>query len=155
MSSFFAAAPAEAGQNDVENDGFFPTIDIGAASAAMRQDGTVTPERLRGALIEAMLLVNDCLGVWRVEQQAAGHRALNAVPATRVNGVSAHVHRYLRAVYCEARASLIERYRDYDATAAGDRKAEQLMPAADDLRRDARWAISDIVGRPRTTVELI
>lgn len=155
MSSFLASAPAQPGKAAIANDGFFPDIDVDVAMAAMRQDGTVTAERLRVALVEAMLSVNDGLSAWRAAQQAAGHATLDAVPAGRIDGKPAHAHRYLRAVYCEARASLIERYRDYDATAAGDRKAEALIQAVDDLRRDARWAISDIAGRPRSTVELI
>ena len=155
MSSFFAAAPAESGQNLIANDGFFPDIGVDAATEAMRQDGTVTAERLRGALVEAALSVNADLATWRADQQAAGYETLVAVPAAQIDGKSTHVHRYLRAVYCEARAGLIERYRDYDATAAGDRKAEALMQAVEDLRRDARWATSDIVGRSRSTVELI
>ncbi|SDP46260.1 Phage head completion protein (GPL) [Ralstonia sp. 25mfcol4.1] len=155
MSSFFAAEPAATGQNLIVNDGFFPDIDVDTATAAMRQDGTVTAERLRAALVEAALSVNEDLGVWRAEQLAAGYESLEAVPAALIDSKSAHLHRYLRAVYCEARAGLIERYRDYDATAAGDRKAEALMQAVEDLRRDARWATSDIIGRPRSTVELI
>lgn len=155
MSSFFASAPAQADQNVIDNDGFFPDIDVDTATAAMRQDGTVTAERLRAALVEAALSVNEDLAAWRAEQQAADYFTLEEVPAPQIDGKSAHVHRYLRAVYCEARAGLIERYRDYDATAAGDRKAEALMQAVEDLRRDARWATSDIVGRSRSTVELI
>ncbi|MCO1344221.1 head completion/stabilization protein [Burkholderia multivorans] len=54
-----------------------------------------------------------------------------------------------------AKATLIERYRDYDTTGDGARRADELEPQSDELRRDARWAISDIVGRPRVTVELI
>lgn len=155
MSSFFAAEPTAAGQNLIVNDGFFPDIDVDTATAAMRQDGTVTAERLRAALVEAALSVNADLGAWRTEQQAAGYETLESVPSAQIDSKSAHLHRYLRAVYCEARAGLIERYRDYDATAAGDRKAEALMQAVEDLRRDARWATSDIIGRPRSTVELI
>ncbi|MWL87167.1 head completion/stabilization protein [Cupriavidus sp. SW-Y-13] len=155
MSSFLAAAPAQAGQHVIRNDGFFPDIDIDAALSAMRQDGTVTPDRLRGALVEAVLSINGCLQPWRLTQAAAGHASLEAVPAEKIDGKSAHLHRYLRAVYCEARAGLIERYRDYDATAAGDSRAEALMQAVEDLRRDARWAVSDIAGRPRSTVALI
>jgi len=155
MSSFFASEPAASDQSQIVNDGFFPDIDVDTATEAMRQDGTVTAERLRGALVEAALSVNADLAMWRAEQQAAGYATLVAVPAAQIDGKSAHAHRYLRAVYCEARAGLIERYRDYDATAAGDRKAEALMQAVEDLRRDARWAASDIVGRPRSTVELI
>lgn len=155
MSSFFASAPAQSDVNAIGNNGFFPDIDVDVAMVAMRQDGTVTTERLRAALVEAVLSVNEDLEGWASTQKAAGINTLADVPAKKVDGKSAHIHRYLRAVYCEARAGLIERYRDYDATADGDRKAEALMQAVEDLRRDARWAVSDIVGRQRSTVELI
>ncbi|WP_415583028.1 head completion/stabilization protein [Cupriavidus taiwanensis] len=155
MSSFIATAVATPGQNLIANDGFFPAIDVDQASAAMRQDGTVTPDRLRAALIEAALSVNAELDSWKAAQQAAGHATLDAVPAARIDGKSANLHRYLRALYCQARAGLIERYRDYDATAAGNKTAEALLQAVEDLRRDARWAISDLLGITRTTVELI
>lgn len=155
MSSFLASAPAKPDQDGIANDGFFPNLTVADALAAMRQDGTVTPERLRGALIEAVLAVNEELAVWKANRQAAGYGTLADVPAPKIDGKSAHLHRYLRAVYCQARAGLIERYRDYDATAAGDRKAEAMMQAVEDLRRDGRWAINDLLGTSRTTVELI
>jgi hypothetical protein len=155
MSSFIATAPARPDHAQIANDGFFPDLDVAAAQSAMRQDGTVTAERLRAALIEATLSVNEELAGWKADHLASGCKSLAAIPAPTVDGKSAHEHRYLRAVYCEARASLIERYRDYDATAAGDRQAEALMQAVEDLRRDARWAISDMQGIARTTVELI
>lgn len=159
MSSFIAAAPvptpAQPGGQAIRNDGFFPDIDVDQARAAMRLDGTVTPERLRAALVDAALSVNDELAAWRARQLAAGFAGLGAVPAQWIDGQSRHVHRYLRAVHCTAAAWLIERYRSFDATAAGDRKAEAENTSVDDLRRDARWAISDIAGAPRTTVELI
>lgn len=66
-----------------------------------------------------------------------------------------HVHRYGRAIGCSAKAVLLERYRDYDTTAAGNKKSDQLDSPVDDLRRDARWAISGILGISRNTVELI
>ncbi len=155
MSSFFAAAPASSDQDAISNDGFFPDVSVTDALAAMRQDGTVTRERMRAALVEAVLSVNEELADWKTRQMAASYATLADVPAPKVDGTSAHGHRYLRAVYCQARAGLIERYRDYDATATGDRNAEKLELAVDDLRRDARWAIGDIRGIPRTTVELI
>ncbi len=155
MSSFIATAPAQAGQTLIANDGFFPDIDVDQALAAMREDGTVTPERFRSALVEAALSVNGELATWKTAQLAAGHTSLTDVPAPQVDGKSAHLHRYLRALYCQARAGLIERYRDYDATASGNKTAEALLQAVEDLRRDARWAVSDILGITRTTVELI
>ena len=84
-----------------------------------------------------------------------GHHPADDVPAEQIAATSIHVHRYLRAVGCFAKASLTERYRDFDTTAAGNKKADQLENPIDDLRRDARWAISGILGIGRNTVELI
>jgi hypothetical protein len=72
-----------------------------------------------------------------------------------VDNLSVHTHRYIRAVGSLAKAFVTETHRDVDATAAGEKKSEVLDPTIADLRRDARWAISDILGIPRTTVELI
>jgi hypothetical protein len=62
---------------------------------------------------------------------------------------------YQRAVYATAKAELIERYRDFDSTDAGQRRAEAMELSVDDYRRQARYAIRDILGRPRATVELL
>ena len=155
--SFIAAAPvpAPAANKPITNDGFFPDIDVDQAYTAMRLDGTVTPERLRASLVEAVLSVNAELQAWKAAQMSFGRETLAHVPAARIDGQSAHLHRYQRAVHCLAAAWLIERYRTIDATATGDRKAEAENLGVDDLRRDARWAISDLTGVGRTTVELI
>jgi hypothetical protein len=150
--SFISTAPVVPRQVPIVNDGFFPDIDLDAVPAALRLDGTVTPERLRAAVVEAVLSINAELADWKT---GSGVGRLADVAAPMVDGQSAHVHRYLRAVLCTARANLIERYRDFDTTAAGERRALSLEAAVDDLRRDARWAVSDILGIPRSTVALI
>jgi len=158
MSSFIAAAPVPTPPQPggtIDNDGFFPNIDIDQAYAAMRLDGTVTLERMRSALVEAVLTVNTDLAAWKATQQSIGFASLVDVPAPKVDGKSAHLHRYLRAIHCNAAAWLTERYRTLDATATGDRRAEAENLGVDDLRRDAHWAINDIIGAPRVTVELI
>lgn len=152
--SFIAKADA-AVETAIANDGFFPSINPVDARDAMRMDGTVTAERLRNSLIDAISSVNDELAVWKAAQIAAGHATLTAVPASTVDAISAHLHRYKRAVYAMSKANLIERYRDFDSTNAGNKKADQMENPIDDLRRDARWAISDILDIGRTTVELI
>lgn len=154
--SFVTTAPTTPEQEPpIANGDFWPEIDPAQIREAQRIDTTITPERLRAALIEAMAAANGELEAWRLLQVAAGHATLAAVPGTEIDDESIHVHRYRRAVGCLAKANLIERYRDYDTTARGDRKADVLADPIDDLRRDARWAISDILGVGRTTVELI
>lgn len=148
-----AADPADAGVIDAAP--FWPSIDPEAIRESHRIDSTITAARLLDALVEAMATVNAELSAWRLAQIAAGKATLAAVPAEQIGGESIHAHRYRRAVGCMAKANLAERYRDYDTTARGDRKADVMADPIDDLRRDARWAISDIHGLGRSTVELI
>lgn len=153
-----ANPPATGSQIDgtpIRSGAFWPELDPVATRAAMRLDGTVTAERLRSALIEAIASVNGQLADWRRAQQAAGHTSLSAVPADEIDDTSILVQRWQRAVQCTAAANLTERYRSFDSTAAGNKKADDMDTAVDDLRRDSRWAISDIIGQQRTTIELI
>lgn len=159
MNSFIATAPAGTVSGTpatvIANDGWFPDIDLTALRAAMRLDGTVTQERLREAATAAMASVNAELATWRDAQLAAGHAGLADVPAASIGGESVQLARYRRAVYHLAHADLTERYRDYDATKSGGQRAEDLEATVCDARRNVRWALNDLRGIPRTTVELI
>ena len=139
----------------VHNSAFFPDIDITALRDSMLLDGTVTFPRLHEAVINAIATVNADLCAWRLAQQANGHATLDAVPADRVDDESVLDAHYRRAVYCLAAANLRERFRSFDTTGDGHQAADRLETPIDDLRRDARWAIRDILGVSRTTVELI
>lgn len=148
-------SPTAAEETAIENDGWFPAIDLAHLRSTMRLDGTVTPDRLGHAAVNAMLSVNAELAAYKEAQQAAGLATLAAVPAPQLGGESAQLHRYRRAVYACVQADLIERYRDFDTTGAGDKLAEKLELRIDALRRDLRWALADLMGQRRTTVELI
>lgn len=134
---------------------FWPDIDPVEIRAQQRLDNTVHQDRLRGALIEAIATTNAALLAFRQAHQELGTAALADVVAEEIDGVSIIVHRYQRAVGSLAKALLMERYRDFDATGKGDKKADQLTDPIDDCRRDHLNAIADITGRPRVTVELI
>ncbi|WP_261534333.1 head completion/stabilization protein [Burkholderia multivorans] len=146
------AQPPHTAAPPIANDAFYPDVSLEHARDTMRLDGSVTDARLRHEMLAAIASVNDEL---RTAWRDAGFARLADVPADQLDGESVLLQHYRRAVYCLAKATLIERYRDYDTTGDGARRADDLEPQSDELRRDARWAISDIVGRPRVTVELI
>src|SRR5450830_603750 len=75
--------------------------------------------------------------------------------ADQVGRSSVLVLHYRRAVYSAVQAELVEEYRDMDTTGKGDKNADAMEPRADTHRRNMRWALSDLLGQPRTTVELI
>jgi len=142
-------------QAEIDSGPFWPQIDPGQARLEMRLDGTVNATRLRTALIEAVALVNTELDTWATQQQASGHTTLASTTDKQIDLVSINVLRYNRAVYCYAAANLQERLRNFDTTAEGHKRADALTDPIDDHRRDARWAVGDIMGRSRTVVELI
>lgn len=147
-----AADPVEA---PIESDEFWPVINPVRLRASQRIDSSITADRLRAALIDAIASVNAELDTWRLAQLAAGYAMLEDVPAGTIDNISLLLHRYERAIGCLAKADVTERMRDFDTTNEGHRQADALNPAIDDLRRDARWAISAILGVGRNTVELI
>lgn len=153
MSGFVAGASTPSGH--INTDPFWPSIDLDQLRATLRIDGSVTPARLETAVINAAISVNRELSTWRINQQAAGFTRLSEVPAELVKGESAQVHLYRRAIEAGVGAEVCERYRSYDSTNTGNRKAEELAPNIDDYHRDQRWAIRDFLGTKRTTVELI
>ena len=154
--SFITTSPLpETVTTIISNSTFWPDIDLSQLRDAVRIDGTVTDKRLTHAVINAISSVNRDLSDWRQEQKNAGATTLNDVEAEEINGESELKQLYLRAVYATTKANLIERYRDYDATGDGHKSADKLELSADDLYRDARFAIRDIIGETHTTVELI
>lgn len=137
------------------NNGFWDDIDPAAFRAAERADASITDARVEHALSVAMADVNRQLAAWQQARQAEGaDTAWDATPPAW-QLPDAYPLLYRRAVYATAMASLLERYRDHSATGEGDERGEAKALAADDYRRDARWAVSEIQGRTHTTVELI
>ncbi|HGN0358389.1 TPA: head completion/stabilization protein [Proteus mirabilis] len=49
----------------------------------------------------------------------------------------------------------MERYRDIDTTAQGNKKADTMTPVIDEVWRDGKWALQRIKGETHNTVELI
>lgn len=151
----FIASGNQQTEDNVKNNPFWGDLELSAFRSAMRVDSVVTPERARHSLITAMLEANSRLVTWQEQQQAKGYDTVADVPPRPEHPEGALQHLYLKAVWSLAKAQLIERYRDYDTTNSGHSNADELNPVADDYRRDAAWAINDILGIHRTTVELI
>ncbi|WP_368208418.1 head completion/stabilization protein [Aeromonas sp. R4-2] len=158
MSTGFLATnptPAATEEDDITSAPFWPAISLCALRDTVRLDGTVTTARLTHAVIDAITSVNRDLAQWRSARESEGHATLAAVPAEPISGESVHLHSYRRAVYAMTRANLLERYTDYSATGDGIKGADAKEISSDDLYRDARFAIRDIIGTTHTTVELI
>lgn len=154
-TGFIANAPTSPAEGEIDSSPFWPAISLPDLRDTVRLDGTVTTARLKHAVIDAITSVNRDLADWRRAREAEGVATLAAVPGEVINGESAHPHSYRRAVYAMTRANLLERYTDYSATGDGVKGADAKIISSDDLYRDARFAIRDILGTTHITVALI
>ncbi|MGE4431907.1 MAG: head completion/stabilization protein [Sphingobium sp.] len=140
----------------VECGPFWPDIDVNHFRDSQRIGGTLIPDsRVKDALTEAVIKVDDDLTAWRNGQQATGHEALADVPSPEIGGQTRLVLLWRRAVYGHAAADLVETHRDVTATGTGQSAGNELDQRAEDLRRNAIHAIRAIKGAGRTTVELV
>ena len=154
-TGFIATAPTAPAEGEIASSPFWPAISLPDLRETVRLDGTVTTARLKHAVIDAITSVNRDLADWRRAREAEGVATLAAVPGEVINGESAYLHSYRRAVYAMTRANLLERYTDYSATGDGVKGADAKIISSDDLYRDARFAIRDILGTTHITVALI
>ena len=139
----------------MKNDGFFPDIDPASVREGMRIPMSITPARLRAAILGAIMTVEIDLRAYAAASIAAGYPKLADVPAPQLDEKSVQLIRYQRAVGLYAKAELIERHRDFDTTAAGGNQADELTPSIGELRRDAQHAVRDLLGTTRAVVDLI
>lgn len=161
MNGFVVTAnpPAKEEEPIVTNDGWFPDMEPAVVRAVCRLDGTVTTARLRPAMVDAMLSVNEELQLFKASSIEAGHTKLADVPASMVDGKSAKVQQYMRAVHYCLMADLAEAYRNLAQLPSGSGKEAQVMERLvieqDEHRRKQRWSIADLKGQRRVIVELI
>ena len=156
--SFVAVPPAPQSQANTEVSAgeWWPAVDCNAVRDAMRLGDVVTHPRLVAAIEGALITVTGELREWKALQTAAGHAALADVePEEEINGVTRLEALFHRAVRFTAGAELLEGHRDAGATNELLNRADAEIQTAADYRRLATHAIRDIIGTPRTTVELI
>ncbi|OBX79125.1 head completion/stabilization protein [Faucicola atlantae] len=121
---------------------FFPDLSTKEFADASRLDGSVTPERMKQALLFAMAKIN--------RELRRDKFPLPILLGTLADYDSTHltnnVFLYKTAVWNEARAMLTEHYRDFDSTSDSTRRGDLLTPQIDNYRRDVRHAINLILG---------
>lgn len=156
MSDFIAIATAnETDCMKIDNIPFFPAINVNDFRNTQRLDGTITTPRIKTAIIGAILTVNEDLYSWRLAKQMNGVNSISDLTDELINGESKFVILYKIAVYSWANALLNEQYINFDATAKAKSDIAPDVESTGNLYRNARNAIRDILGKSRSTMELI
>lgn len=157
-SPLIAAPPAPQSpvRSVVRADGWWPDIDCNAMRDALRLGDVVTHARLVAEVEAALVAVDGELAAWRSLREAEGFAALADIEPARTVGDQTRLELlFTRAVRFTAGAALAELYRDAAATTEALDRADAELQTAADYRRQATWAIRDILGVTRTAVELL
>lgn len=147
-----APRPADAAEPPIVNTFFWPDVNLQRLRDALRYEGTITPARLRQAVKTAISEVNAELYDYRAEKMAAGFKTLTDVPADQLDGESEKLSNYFDAVSHLTSATIVERYRGYDASG---KKGDEVKASADEYWRDARFSISKIAGKRACIIGLL
>lgn len=145
--------PADAAEPQIVNTFFWPDVDLQRLRETLRYEGTITAARLRQAVKTAISEVNAELYDYRAEQMASGFTVLSEVPADMLDGESEKLTNYFDAVSHLTAATIVERYRGYDAN--GTKKVDEIKASADEYWRDARFSISKIAGKRPCIIGLL
>ena len=89
--------PEPEGQ-EIDAGPFWPEQDTAQLRALAQLGGEVSEVRFREAALNAIIAVTRDLEDWRAAQVAAGYASLDAVPAQQVNGESAKIILFRRAL---------------------------------------------------------
>lgn len=155
MNGFIGNTPP-APEPNIAIDDFYPALSPRDFRAGYRVDSSYQAESLRRALTDAIVDVTDDLSAWATAQKAAGYATLAAVPSAQMSGNSRRVILFERAVFCFAKAHLIDTYRDVDTTRElGNDRASDHELSSDHWRREGRAAIHKMLSRPTVEAVLI
>lgn len=164
MSGFIATPPAPASPADssVSVDDWFPAIDVNAIRDKLRiGEGVVTHERLVGAIEGAIITALRHLHAWRSAWAASGADDLAAVDDVSIGGRKRSVVIWERIIRYYAAAEIADTHRDLVATDQANIRGENESLTADDYRRMAHNAVSDLLSIgaekpvPRNRVSLL
>lgn len=139
------------GQDEsISANAFFPEILINDIRDIVKVDTSVTDARLKQAVFEEIIDVNRLLA-GLIEPNST----LVKQSTQSIGGKTDKEILYFSAVSNGVSAKVCEKYRGYDSSNTGNKRAEDLTLTIDEYRRNKHWAIQQLLHQNQTTVELI
>jgi hypothetical protein len=164
VSGFIATPPAPASPVDssVSVDDWFPAIDVNSIRDTLRiGEGVVTHERLVAAIEGAVITALRQLHAWRSAWAAGGANDLASIDDVSIGGRKRSVVLWERIIRYYAAAEVADTHRDLVASDQANIRSENERLTADEYRRMAHHAISDLLSIgaekpvPRNRVSLL
>ncbi|KNC95748.1 head completion/stabilization protein [Trabulsiella odontotermitis] len=149
----FSGLPQDYSSITVTNDGWWPDTDVADFQSQRSIPASIKTETVASALLMAIGEANAELAAYQSAQRAKGFSSAKDVTGPSAGGVNQLCAQYLKIIFARAKAELMG-----EITSAEREKAnpgQQSEDTRDRLLAEASFAIRNIMGHPRVTVDLI
>lgn len=149
----FSGLPQDYKSVAITNDGWWPDTDVADFQRQRSIPASIETETVINALLMAIGEANAELAAYQSAQRAQGYGSAKDVPGPSADTLNLLCAQYLKIIFARAKAELMG-----EITSAEREKAnpgQQSKETRDSLLAEASFALRNILGYPRVTVDLI
>lgn len=140
----------------ITNDGFWPDVNAGDFERLRGTPAAQDEERITYAVVNAVSSVNLQLEALKAGYLLQGIvKAENIEAFPKVAGKNRIVIQYQSAVFARAKADLLPDFSTVHQKKEGDHLAERSLETKNELLAESERIIRNMLGKGRSTVELI
>jgi hypothetical protein len=139
----------------IENDGFWPNLDVAEFQKGYRLPAEYLVELLTAELTTAMTEVNRDLAKCKARWQNAGATTLESADPMVLPERTFQAATYKRAVYCRAKASLLTQFVTIIRRDSAENLGKELPDRPETFLAFSQQAVRSLQGRGRITAALL
>lgn len=151
----FSGKPTNLVEQAIENDGFWPDLSVAEFQKGYRLPAEYLVELLADGLAIAMGEVNSDLAMRKTQWKAAGITNVAAADPMVLPERTHMAATYKRAVYCRAKAYLLQQFATVNRRAEAANVAKESPETREQFLAFSQQAVRSIQGRGRITAALL
>ncbi|MBC3376692.1 head completion/stabilization protein [Pseudomonas sp. SWRI92] len=151
----FSGKPTTLVELAIENDGFWPNLDVGEFQKGYRLPAEYLVELLTDELTTAMTEVNSDLAKLKARWQGLGVSSVESADTTVLPKRTFQAATYKRAVYCRAKASLLPQFVTIVRRESAENLGKELPDRPETFLAFSQQAVRSLQGRGRITAALL
>lgn len=151
----FSGKPTTLVELAIENDGFWPNLDVGEFQKGYRLPAEYLVELLTAELTTAMTEVNGDLADLKARWQGLGVSSVESADTRVLPERTFQAATYKRAVYCRAKASLLPQFATIIRRDSAENLGKELPDRPETFLAFSQQAVRSLQGRGRITAALL
>ena len=151
----FSGKPTTLVELAIENDGFWPNLDVAEFQKGYRLPAEYLMELLTEELTTAMTEVNRDLATCKARWQNQGVTRLESADPRVLPERTFQAATYKRAVYCRAKASLLPQFVTIIRRDSAENLGKELPDRPETFLAFSQQAVRSLQGRGRITAALL